>query len=104
METAGQSDLALLGSESTGGRTEKWTSCHLEALSLSRADAGVLTGQRLLGHWATEQGRGQTRSGTVVVRRTLDTAVYGLSTRSGAVRPLRTGDWTNATQWTVETW
>lgn len=77
--------------------------CHLEALSFSRTDAGVLTRQRLLSHKATGQGGMQTWSRTVVVRRTPQTAVYGHSTNSWPIGPLRTGDWTEAPQRTVET-
>lgn len=80
------------------------TSCHLEKLSLSRTRARVLARQWLLSLWTTEQRRSQARSGTVVLRRTLETAVHGLSASSGAVCPPRTGDWGNMTQWTVETW
>lgn len=84
--------------------TEMDTESHLETLSLSRTHAGVLTRQRLLSLWSTGQRRSQTRSGTVVLRGTLETADYGLSASSRAVCPLRTGDWSDMTQWTVETW
>lgn len=72
------------------------TQCHLEALSLSRADAGVLARQRLLSCRATGQVGRQTWSGTVVVRRTLQTAVDGHSTSGWSVCSLWTGDWSEA--------
>lgn len=80
------------------------TRCHLEPLPFFWADARVLTRHRLLSHWATREGGSQAWSGTVVVRRTADTAVNGHSSSRRPIGSLRTRDWSEAPQRTVETY
>jgi len=76
---------------------------HLKNLPLSWAGACVLARKRLLSHRTTGQGGIQPWSRAVVLRRTLQTSVYGHSSNSWPICPLRTGDWTEAAQRTVET-
>lgn len=94
--SGGKSHISGIGGIKTG--------CHLEPLPLSWADARVLTRHRLLRHWATREGGSQAWSGTVVVRRTADTAVNGHSSSSRPIGSLRTRDWSEAPQRTVETY
>lgn len=79
------------------------TLCHLENLSLSQTNAGVLTRERLLSLRTTVQGGGQAWSRTEVLSRTLETAVDGRCTRSWPIGSSGTRDWNEVPQRAVET-
>lgn len=77
---------------------------YLKVLSFALTGARLLTRQRLVSLGTTSSWGRQSWFRTIVVKRTLQAAVYRHSGNHWSIGTLRTGDWSEALQRTVETY